>query len=102
MIKENAWCNFCKRWGHYNEDEVKCIVKPIHILPNENIRDAYLRVSNKKYYINTPYEKKDIAKNLGAKWDPKVKKWYYKTKDVDYKYSKLTNENMIRLIELFT
>ena len=83
-------------------DEIKCIVKPINILPNEKIRDAFVRVGKKKYYINTPYAKKDIAKNLGARWDPKTKKWYYKTEDVDNKYYKLSNENMSKLIELFT
>ena len=102
MIKENAWCNFCKRWGHYNEDEVKCIVKPINILPNEKLRDAFVRVGKKKYFINTPYAKKDIAKNLGARWDPKKKKWYYKTEDVCDIYSKLSDQNMNKLIELFT
>lgn len=27
-------------------------------------------------YLNVPYAQKDEAKALGAKWDPKVKKWY--------------------------
>ena len=69
---------------------------------NEKIRDAVIRVGKKKYYINTPYEKKDIAKNLGARWDPKKKKWYYKTEDVYNEYSKLSDQNMNKLIELFT
>lgn len=30
-----------------------------------------------KYYINCPYEEKDEAKRLGAKWDSSRKKWYY-------------------------
>ena len=29
-----------------------------------------------KFYINCPYEEKDLAKTLGAKWDSKVKSWY--------------------------
>lgn len=29
-----------------------------------------------KVYLNVPYSEKDIAKNLGAKWDPSKKKWY--------------------------
>jgi len=102
MIKENAWCNFCKRWGHYTEDKIKCIVKPINLLQNERLNEAFLRVGKEKYYINTTYAKKDIAKKLGARWDPKKKKWYYKTEDVDNYYSKLTDNNMIKLIELFT
>ena len=29
-----------------------------------------------KFYINCPYEEKDLAKTLGAKWDSEVKSWY--------------------------
>ncbi|MES3675902.1 DUF5710 domain-containing protein [Halomonas elongata] len=28
--------------------------------------------------LNVPYSQKDEAKKLGAKWDPKIKKWYIK------------------------
>ena len=28
------------------------------------------------FYLNVPYEEKDEAKSLGAKWDAEVKKWY--------------------------
>lgn len=31
---------------------------------------------NKKIYINVPYQKKDDAKQLGAKWDNVNKKWF--------------------------
>lgn len=27
-------------------------------------------------YLNVPYQEKDEAKKLGAKWNPKIKKWY--------------------------
>lgn len=30
----------------------------------------------KNIYINLPYSEKDEGKRLGAKWDPKKKKWY--------------------------
>ena len=30
----------------------------------------------KKFYINCPYDEKDLAKTLGAKWDVEAKKWY--------------------------
>ena len=30
----------------------------------------------KKFYINCPYDEKDLAKTLGAKWDLEAKKWY--------------------------
>lgn len=26
--------------------------------------------------LDVPYKEKDEAKNLGAKWNPKIKKWY--------------------------
>lgn len=29
-----------------------------------------------KYYLSVPYEEKDIAQNLGAKWDNDAKLWY--------------------------
>jgi 5-methylcytosine-specific restriction endonuclease McrA len=30
----------------------------------------------KKIYLNVPYSEKEDAKNLGARWEPSVKKWY--------------------------
>ena len=32
--------------------------------------------SNKKIYLNLPYDEKDEGKRLGTRWDPKKKKWY--------------------------
>jgi hypothetical protein len=29
-----------------------------------------------KKYLNVSYEDRDLAKRLGARWDPSVKKWY--------------------------
>ena len=29
-----------------------------------------------KFFLDVPYSEKDDAKALGAKWDPKEKKWY--------------------------
>ena len=31
--------------------------------------------------LNVPYDQKDKAKALGAKWDPASKKWWVKTND---------------------
>ena len=31
---------------------------------------------NDKIYLNVPFSKKDDAKKMGTKWDPKKKKWY--------------------------
>lgn len=30
--------------------------------------------------LNVPYNEKDDAKSLGARWNPTVKKWYVKNK----------------------
>ena len=30
-----------------------------------------------KRFINVSYEDRDLAKRLGARWDPNVKRWYY-------------------------
>jgi len=29
-----------------------------------------------KRYLNVSYEDRDLAKRLGAKWDPSVRRWY--------------------------
>lgn len=29
-----------------------------------------------RIYLSVPYQKKDLAKELGAKWDPEGKKWF--------------------------
>ena len=29
-----------------------------------------------KHYINVAYKDRDMAKRLGARWDPSVKRWY--------------------------
>lgn len=46
-----------------------------------------------KYYLTIPYLQKDIGKKLGAKWDPKKKKWFYD--------GLTTDENFKKLNELF-
>ena len=49
------------------------------------------RIKNEKHYIDCPFEEKNEAKALGAKWDPDKKKWYY-TGDMDpVKFKKWTN-----------
>jgi len=37
-----------------------------------------------KIYMNVPYAEKDTAKAMGAKWDSKLKKWYYHGPIEDY------------------
>lgn len=29
-----------------------------------------------KHYLNVAYTDRDLAKRLGAKWDPSVRRWY--------------------------
>lgn len=52
-------------------------------------------------YINVPYEEKDEAKTLGARWDPAHKTWYVE-KSSDYKkFSKWivrSNENETSIV----
>lgn len=37
-----------------------------------------------KLYLNVPYEEKEEAKKLGAKWNPNRKQWYYSGKPSEY------------------
>ena len=32
--------------------------------------------NSNKWYLAVPYDQKDDAKKLGARWDPEAKKWY--------------------------
>jgi ribonuclease HI len=36
-----------------------------------------------RIYVNVPYEEKDEAKALGAKWDPRKKKWWFPAEKTD-------------------
>src|SRR3990167_7526461 len=52
------------------------------------------------FYINVPYSEKDIAKQLGAKWDPQKKSWFI-PKEIDHAHFKKwihkSNEENINL-----
>lgn len=37
-----------------------------------------------KIYLQVPYNEKNIAKSLGAKWDPNIKKWFYRGSVKDF------------------
>lgn len=41
-----------------------------------DVRKGTGSAANHKIYLAVPYEEKDEAKKLGAKWDPKRKKWF--------------------------
>ena len=48
------------------------------------------------YYLNVPFAEKDYAKALGAKWDYKIKKWYYENIEDKIKFKRWAisdNEN---------
>ena len=40
----------------------------------------YQRIKN-KIYLNVPYDEKDEAKKMGAKWDKSKKRWYIEPKN---------------------
>ena len=35
-----------------------------------------------KYILNVPFSRKDSAKDLGARWDPVIKKWFYEGEEL--------------------
>ena len=76
--------------GNENADHLASISvnKSVNKIVNKSINKLINRT-----YINVPFDKKEIAKKYGAKWDPKKKSWYY---------SDTTNPMRIqRLNELF-
>ena len=44
-----------------------------YVLFNEWFGDLRMAV---KHYLNVDYKDRDLAKRLGAKWDPSVRRWY--------------------------
>ena len=56
----------CHSLGNANADR----------LANEAVGLKERPDKERKIYLNVPYERKDEAKGLGAKWDYKKKKWY--------------------------
>lgn len=53
--------------------------------------------------LNVPYNEKDDAKSLGARWNPTVKKWYVKNKKDYYKFIRWIEPygNMVIIDELY-
>ena len=47
-------------------------VKSLHHNSGANVKKS----QKEKIYLHVPYEEKDKAKKLGAKWDASRKKWY--------------------------
>ena len=48
------------------------------------------KMVSKRIYLNVPYERKEEAKQLGAKWNPQKKKWYSEN-----------TEDLQKLVEVF-
>lgn len=46
--------------------------------------------TGKKSYIDISFAKKDVAKKLGARWDPGAKSWYYVEED-------MTKDNIVKI-----
>ena len=47
-------------------------LKPYSVPACRRVHRNYLM----KTYLSVPFEEKDCAKNMGARWDPARKRWY--------------------------
>lgn len=85
--------NFCKKFSNINFSHVQAHTgaQDEHSIGNDNAdRLANLAIGitscpyaniKKKLYLNVPFEEKEDAKLLGAKWDKKKKKWFIEHKN---------------------
>ena len=85
--------NFCKKYNNINFIHIAAHtgLQDEHSIGNDNAdRLANLAIGitscpyaniKKKLYLNVPYDEKDDAKLLGAKWDKKKKKWFIEHKN---------------------
>lgn len=46
--------------------------------PLSRLRTSYPRFTEERndFYLNVPYEDREIAKRMGAKWDAEARKWF--------------------------
>ena len=61
-------------------------------------------MDDNKFYINCPYDEKELAKALGAKWDKDERKWYVpegvdKNKFKRWGPRKITKSPFLRVIK---
>lgn len=42
----------------------------------QNLQDMIMARTNAKKYLNVKYADRELAKRLGARWDPSVQRWY--------------------------
>lgn len=60
--------------NYQQKQELHYPVKNISEEPSPQIKHEYY--SNSFTFLNVPYDDKDIAKSMGARWNPNCKKWY--------------------------
>lgn len=75
------WDNNKKSW-YYDDTITDEYIDKINNLETSTNKSFINDLSSKqndtqKNYINISYQKKNLAKSYGAKWDTVVKKWYY-------------------------
>lgn len=47
-----------------------------------------------RFYINCPFSEKDEVKSMGAKWDTKLRSWFYEAEELDQRFDKWQGENL--------
>tara|TARA_A100001011_G_scaffold391447_1_gene476943 strand:- start:84 stop:782 length:699 start_codon:yes stop_codon:yes gene_type:complete len=84
---------FCKQHRNIKFTHVKAHtgLRDIHSVGNENadrlanlaigITSCPYQTTKNKIYLNVPYEEKDEAKSMGARWDKSKKRWYIEPKN---------------------
>jgi ribonuclease HI len=85
--------NFCKKYNNINFIHIKAHtgLEDVHSIGNDHADRLanlaigvtscpYQRIKN-KIYLNVPFDEKDEAKKLGAKWDKSKKRWYITPKN---------------------
>ena len=85
--------DFCKNFKNINFTHVKAHtgLTDKHSIGNENadrlanlaigIESCPYQKTKNKIYLNVPYDEKDDAKSMGAKWDKSKKRWYIEPKN---------------------
>lgn len=56
-------------------------------------------INEERHYLMVPYDDKDRAKMLGARWDINKKKWYY-TGEIDHRFDKWVPQPAAKLSDL--
>ena len=81
--------------GYGTIEIIKYILKNIQkqyiTINNDTKKNYYNKVINDRVYLLVDYEDKNKIKKMGGLWDAELKKWYILK----------TNENMIKILEIF-